>query len=340
MLYCSGASIRLTNISIGLLLVVVPVCIYLYFFLLDVHAFAQTLKGHIVSEADLSPGYQVALNASLHSIPCCEQARWTPSKHDKSIELIPRIIHQTWKTDIVPEGDWTTARNLCLDFHRTENGWEHMFWTDETAREFIVDNYPEFLSTFDGYLYDIQRVDSIRYFLLYHYGGVYIDLDVGCSRPMEPILKFPAFLPKTGPSGVSNDVMGSKKNHPFLKTLIDALEQQGGKRRVGTKYSTVFFTTGPMFVNRLLASYWASMTSVEGSATGSKRSADDRVMILPSNFYCETFTSFFMHFPGSSWHGTDAKVAGFISRYSWPVILLAFVYAGHRIRRRRLSRAT
>lgn len=37
--------------------------------------------------------------------------------------------------------------------------------------------YPWFLETFDTYRFPIQRADAIRYFILAHYGGVYIDLD-------------------------------------------------------------------------------------------------------------------------------------------------------------------
>lgn len=50
-------------------------------------------------------------------------------------------------------------------------------WTDKKAREFIANEYPWFLETFDGYPYPIQRADTIRYFVLHHFGGIYIDLD-------------------------------------------------------------------------------------------------------------------------------------------------------------------
>ncbi|KAJ3896091.1 hypothetical protein GG344DRAFT_72572 [Lentinula edodes] len=47
------------------------------------------------------------------------------------------------------------------------------------------------------YKYAIQRADAIRYFVLHHYGGVYLDLDVGCLRPLDPLLVYPVILPKT-----------------------------------------------------------------------------------------------------------------------------------------------
>lgn len=47
------------------------------------------------------------------------------------------------------------------------------------SREVLANivRYPWFLETFDGYPYPIQRADAIRYFVLHHFGGIYIDLD-------------------------------------------------------------------------------------------------------------------------------------------------------------------
>lgn len=50
-------------------------------------------------------------------------------------------------------------------------------WTDDKSREFIATEYPWFLETFDSYPYPIMRADSIRYFVLAHYGGIYVDMD-------------------------------------------------------------------------------------------------------------------------------------------------------------------
>ena len=84
-----------------------------------------------------------------------------------------------------------------------------MLWTDAKSRQLIADHYSWFLPTFDGYKYPIQRADAIRYFVLHRFGGIYMDLDVGCLRPIDPLLDFEVILPKTIPVGVSNDLMVS-----------------------------------------------------------------------------------------------------------------------------------
>ncbi|RQM06498.1 hypothetical protein DH86_00002311, partial [Scytalidium sp. 3C] len=86
----------------------------------------------------------------------------------------------------------------------------------QASRQFIASEYPWFLETFDNYAFPIQRADAIRYFVLAHYGGVYIDLDDGCNRRLDPLLSYPAWVRRTVPTGISNDAMGAVPQHPFF----------------------------------------------------------------------------------------------------------------------------
>lgn len=47
----------------------------------------------------------------------------------------------------------------------------------QESTRLTIRRYPWFLETFDGYEFPIQRADAIRYFVLAHFGGIYIDLD-------------------------------------------------------------------------------------------------------------------------------------------------------------------
>lgn len=92
--------------------------------------------------------------------------------------LVPFIIHQTWKDDSIPS-KWLDIYSECRSIY---SNFQHILWTDIKSRQFINDFYPWFLETWDEYPQDIQRADAIRYFVLYHYGGIYHDLDVGCAQ--------------------------------------------------------------------------------------------------------------------------------------------------------------
>ncbi|KAG9811972.1 putative MIPC synthase subunit, partial [Aureobasidium melanogenum] len=82
-------------------------------------------------------------------------------------QIIPKIIHQTYINESIPEV-WQEPQKSCIELHKD---WEYKLWTDAASREFIAAEYPWFLETFDNYEFPIQRADSIRYFVLAHYGG-------------------------------------------------------------------------------------------------------------------------------------------------------------------------
>jgi len=98
--------------------------------------------------------------------------------------MIPRIIHQTWKTADVP-ARWHPWRD---SWQRHHPGWRYMFWTDDDNRALVATHYPWALELYDGFPDHINRVDAIRFFLLHRYGGLYVDLDFEALRPIAPLL--------------------------------------------------------------------------------------------------------------------------------------------------------
>ncbi|KAJ7228542.1 glycosyltransferase family 32 protein [Mycena pura] len=225
--------------------------------------------------------------------------RWNGSEHGQ-VERIPRILHQTWKTCTLPE-KWRSISQECRDMMPD---YEYMLWTDESSREFIARHYPWFLNTFDDYSYAILRADAIRYFVLYHYGGIYMDLDIGCLRPLDPLLVYPVILPKTIPVGVSNDLMFAQKHHAFFAQTIHNLATFDHSWILN--YPTVMFSTGPMFLSMQYGIFTA------------QRVAGGTVRILPKSLYgknaetAEAPHSFFTHHYGSSWHSDDAAFIWFL----------------------------
>ncbi|CAA7259861.1 unnamed protein product [Cyclocybe aegerita] len=230
--------------------------------------------------------------------------RWNATAHGQ-VERVQRIIHQTWKSETLPPR-WRGISQACRDMMPD---YEYKLWTDASSREFIAEYYPDFLDTFDNYRYPIQRADAIRYFVLHHFGGVYIDLDIGCLRPMDPLLVYPAILPKTIPVGVSNDLMFAEKGHPFLEQTIHNLINFDHDWILN--YPTVMFSTGPMFLSAQYGLY---------TATHAKTALQD-IRILPKSLYGknaredEAPHSFFSHFYGSSWHADDAAFIGFLGHW-------------------------
>lgn len=232
---------------------------------------------------------------------------------DARPQLIPKIIHQTYINTSIPEV-WQGAQRSCLDLHLhqtdtsatiagsgddKDNDWQYILWTDAMALSFISEHYPWFLQTFMSYPYPIQRADSIRYFVLAHHGGIYLDLDDGCARNLYPLLAYPAWLRRTVPTGISNDAMGSVPHHPFFERVIKEL--QNYDRRWILPYLTVMASTGPLFLSVL----WRKW-SMEGLNTGDGP-LGGRVRVLMPKEYNDYSWSFFTHHLGNSWHGGDVE---------------------------------
>jgi hypothetical protein len=232
-------------------------------------------------------------------------------------ERIPRVLHQTWKSETIPS-KWKKISEACRSMMPD---YEYMLWTDASSREFIAEYYPWFLDTFDNYEYVIQRADVIRYFVLHHYGGIYLDLDIGCLRPLDPLLVYPVILPKTIPVGVSNDLIFAEKEHPFLAQTIHNLVTFDHDWFLN--YPTVMFSTGPMFLSAQYTIYTSSHP-ITPDEPGDVR-------ILPKSLYGknakpgEAPHSFLSHFYGSSWHADDAPFISFLNHWGKPLMLLGLV---------------
>jgi len=167
---------------------------------------------------------------------------------------IPKIIHQTWKSRSLPD----LMRPFAEKWKQLHPSWEYKLWTDIANREFIHDHFPEFLNKYDSYPYAIQRVDAIRYLLLYRYGGVYVDLDFECLKNLEPLIDGATCLLGREPEEhclrhekeliIGNAFIACTPNHPFIKAICDALCGDG---RIATDNTHILETTGPFMLTRV-----------------------------------------------------------------------------------------
>lgn len=70
---------------------------------------------------------------------------------------------------------------------------------------------------------EIQRSNAIRYLILYKQGGIYLDLDVKCKKPLDPFLTQSWLSPPGLPAGINNAFMTSSPGNPFMRFAIDHL---------------------------------------------------------------------------------------------------------------------
>jgi mannosyltransferase OCH1-like enzyme len=156
--------------------------------------------------------------------------------------LIPRIFHQIWVgPDPLPE-EFAAYRQTWLDHHP---GWELRLWTEETLP--ADPRRPEGMELLR---HPSERSDILRFDLLSRFGGVYLDCDFECLRPIDGLLEgVQAFAGYRKPGYVNNALIGAAPGHPFDERALVEI-------RPRTTWGTVDKDgTGPLFVDRVVAEF-------------------------------------------------------------------------------------
>ena len=91
-----------------------------------------------------------------------------------------------YKDENLPEN----MKECQQSFKTNHSDWEYIYWTDDEIEKFIKKEYNWFYPIYISYQYNIQRIDSSRYFILYHYGGVYADLDFLFIKNIDRFLEY------------------------------------------------------------------------------------------------------------------------------------------------------
>ena len=139
--------------------------------------------------------------------------------------MIPKLIHQTWKSSQLP-AKWLPFVNKVKTLNPE---WKYQLWTDADNETFVKENFPDFYQVYQGFSKAIMRADVIRYLLMYKLGGVYLDLDYEVLKPFD-FESHQLVLPKNRSKsfGDSQDSIGncffaSEPQHIFWLDVINAI---------------------------------------------------------------------------------------------------------------------
>ena len=135
-----------------------------------------------------------------------------------------KIIHQLWIGEyIIPEKDYNYTKNI-----KTDNPtFEYNFWNNYNLP--ILPNKIEQLKQ----LYSknkkwVELADMLRYYLVYEYGGLYVDCDYESIKPFEGLGldRYEGFVPLVFTDGditICNSMFGFKKGHPLIEYVCDKM---------------------------------------------------------------------------------------------------------------------
>ena len=158
--------------------------------------------------------------------------------------MIPKIIHQTWKSKDIPETQFRKKwRDSWREYHPD---WKFVFWTDQDIDNFVREQYPGFYAFFNSYELSIEKVDAVRYLILKSYGGVYLDLDMECFRSINSLVeKHDLIFQSREQGGITNAIFASAKGHWVWNNIENTL-------MMSVNESKPLRSTGPLMLTHHL----------------------------------------------------------------------------------------
>lgn len=158
---------------------------------------------------------------------------------------IPKKIHQIWLGPLAaPLMAMHSWRNLHPD-------WEYFLWTEENLpalkKQLAFDesnNYP-------------QKSDILRYELLLEHGGIFIDADEYCIKPIDVLFDklnqqgvevFAAYEGrKQDQALIANGILGCEPGSAFMQKMVNEID-------ISTEKAT-WEMVGPLYLTRMLEKY-------------------------------------------------------------------------------------
>lgn len=224
--------------------------------------------------------------------------------------MIPKVIHYCW-----------FGRNpLPALAIRCINSWKK-YLPGYEIKEWNEDNFDVNMIPYTKEAYEAKKYafvsDYARFWILYHYGGVYFDTDVEIIKEFTSIVKSGNFMGKEiGNPIILNDGtpivnvnpglgMGAEKGDPFLKEALAIYQEKAFLLPDGSlNTKTIVSTTTEM----LIAKGYCSNGGVE-IVDGWKLYPED--YFCPKNYYtgelCITENSYSIHHYDASWKSKSDK---------------------------------
>lgn len=131
--------------------------------------------------------------------------------------MIPKIIHYCW----FGNGEKSPVINKCMKSWKKKcHDFKIIEWNetnfDVNMNSFCKEAYLEKKWAFVS--------DYARLWILYNYGGIYLDTDIEVLKRLNPLLENRAFIGFESDDFLQSGIIGCEKNNYMIKVLMDRYE--------------------------------------------------------------------------------------------------------------------
>lgn len=162
-------------------------------------------------------------NLDVYIYPLMEEEEEVYEAENCEIEhtssyAIPKVIHYCW----FGRGKKSELHEKCI------KSWQEKC-PDYKIIEWNEDNFDINMNTYVKEAYECKKYafvsDFARLYVLYNYGGIYMDTDVEVIKPLDELLFVEGFLGFETKFYISTGIMGGVKGNLLIKDQLDAYQE-------------------------------------------------------------------------------------------------------------------
>jgi mannosyltransferase OCH1-like enzyme len=152
---------------------------------------------------------------------------------------IPKIIHQIW---IGPNSLPDFYKILAESWKKMHPDWQYILWKNEDLENFGIKNIKDFYAT--NLMF--ERADIFRLEILERFGGVYIDIDSECLKPLDELHKnfhfYAGICPNNANAVINNAIIGAIPNHPIIVNAVNKIAENSWQKNPLARNGVIFFS--------------------------------------------------------------------------------------------------
>lgn len=182
--------------------------------------------------------------------------------------MIPKIIHYCW----FGKGEMPEISHRCINsWKQNLPEYEVKVWNennfDINANRYVKEAYEAKKYAFVS--------DYARFYILYHYGGIYLDTDVEVLKSLDKFLDNEAFMGfEDGENVAPGLIIGAKKGNSLLKEMLDSYSE----RKFILKDGSYNLTTVVKYTTDILLDH--------GLVSNNEQQVIEGMMIYPRTYFC------------------------------------------------------
>jgi len=232
--------------------------------------------------------------------------------------MIPKILHQTWKTKENLPVDFEKYSSTWKNLHPT---WDYRLYDDNDCLLIVKKYFPQFLDTYLQLPTPVMKADMFRYMIIYQFGGLYADIDAEALKPFDNLinkddkmivgteidfdnLAFSKFNPlyknyykkHNIPVQYAQYVFLAEPKNPILYKILQHIKNK--KHVSGSTHTDTFLVTGPAIFSHIIHDNIKDVKILNVKKFNGVTSIIGRYILGINNPSKETYTK---HHEAASW---------------------------------------